>query len=77
MPAPLPHLPVELLLRNAYDELQIAQYERIEDTDGIAAACVCDPGDPCPAHRTLWIMQEIYVFLTGEFPPPSRGSSDQ
>ena len=53
------------LLRRAYDELAIAQLERIDDNDGVAAACVCVPGDPCPAHRAQAVMVEIYSLLTG------------
>ena len=54
----------EALLRRAYDELLVAQLERVCDHDGVTPSCVCEPGDPCPAHRTHWVLTEMYAALT-------------
>ena len=47
-------------MRALYDELRIAQYERIADNDGVTPSCVCDPGDRCPACRTHDILAWFY-----------------
>lgn len=57
------HLWTRFLLWRAYEELSVAQFERIEDNDGAAPSCVCDPGDPCPAHRTDAVLTDIYELL--------------
>lgn len=53
------------LMRRAYDELTVAQLERIEDHDGRTPSCVCEPGDPCPAHRTHEVLTDMYAALEG------------
>ncbi len=53
----------DVVLYRAYCELSVAQFERIEDNDGERPSCVCDPGDPCPAHRAHGVLADIYEML--------------
>lgn len=50
------------LLEALYRELVVAQHERVADAGG---ECSCEPGDPCPMHRSHEVLVAAYRLLGG------------
>lgn len=68
MPARRTQRRIFLALERAYDELWSYWYLQCADGDGEQPSCVCDPGDPCPAHRCHEAMMIVYDALNSTGP---------